>query len=584
MEQIKYNIDYLMDMVDVYLNTDFKDKNTSNGKNLTAMFNNDQPIRPINQSKYADMFRIFQQDCQKYHHLTSKNIPELKAILGKIMENENYITLSSEIIKGEEPMEDVEHEFIVTVRGENLPDVVSNIYERLMNYEIPFKMVAKVKNQPDCVYEISVLTNDEYYEKTRAFFQFLNLDELLVNKKVFGCKVFDYVEYDNLNLETGKSSTAVVGNIVVKAIINSIGLWSSEHPDVTIYGTKIYDYLKNAVNKDEAIVSVCRFINVSGDDLKTTIRKIIENSLVKEGLNPDNVFEYMKYAKSYEVREAKEKYDRELQEQVVESEPIVETTLVENKTEEEVVEDKKVYENEVVDEGPVIPPFAELTPENPIKPEIAEAIVDAVHKSDNDEFVKTIIVEQPVIKHEEEIKTQGESTIEEHDEMTKEEQKEEVEAKELEVDDDIKAITDEYLRLEETKSLSEKTNEEQKGEMLSKEETDALVEEALLVQDIEKYQGLVKLQDVNVQVANGQNLIEYLESNKTLSLIPINAIIMLDDGTTMSGYEFIEKRVIPAAIRLGHTSVQETIDKYVSDIQLMKEEPKKKKLFSFFRK
>ena len=125
MEQIKYNIDYLMDMVDVYLNTDFKDKNTSNGKNLTAMFNNDQPIRPINQSKYADMFRIFQQDCQKYHHLTSKNIPELKAILGKIMENENYITLSSEIIKGEEPMEDVEHEFIVTVRGENLPDVVN---------------------------------------------------------------------------------------------------------------------------------------------------------------------------------------------------------------------------------------------------------------------------------------------------------------------------------------------------------------------------------------------------------------------------------------------------------------------------
>ena len=120
--------------------------------------------------------------------------------------------------------------------------------------------------------------------------------------------------------------------------------------------------------------------------------------------------------------------------------------------------------------------------------------------------------------------------------------------------------------------------------MLSKEETDALVEEAMLVQDIEKYQGLVKLQDVNVQVANGQNLIEYLESNKTLSLIPINSIIMLDDGTTMSGYEFIEKRVIPAAIRLGHTSVQETIDKYVSDIQLMKEEPKKKKLFSFFRK
>ena len=532
MGDIKYNIDYLMDMVDVYLNTDFIDKNTSNGKNLTAMFNNDQPIRPINPNKYANMFRVFQEDCQKYHKLTSKDIPELKAILGKIMENENYITLSSEIIKGEEPMEDVEHEFIVTVRGENLPDVVNSIYERLMNYEIPFKMVAKVKNQPDCVYEISVLTNDEYYEKTRAFFQFLNLDELLVNKKVFGCKVFDYVEYDNLNLETGKSSTAVVGNLVVSAVVNAINAWSIAHPSVNIYGSSIYDYLKNATNKDEAIVSVCRFINVSGDDLKPTIKTLIENSLIKEGLNPDNVFEYMKYEKSYKKRETEEKYNRELQEQSFINEPLVESSL--EKTTQEKIED-----------GPVIPPFAELTPEKPIKPEIAEAIVDAVHKTDNDEFIKTIVVDPPIIKHEEEIKIQSESATSEHDEMTK---------------------------------------EQEKGEMLSKEETDALVEEALLVQDIEKYQGLVKLQDVNVQVANGQNLIEYLESNKTLSLIPINAIIMLDDGTTMSGYEFIEKRVIPAAIRLGHTSVQETIDKYVSDIQLMKEEPRKKKMFSLFRK
>lgn len=118
---------------------------------------------------------------------------------------------------------------------------------------------------------------------------------------------------------------------------------------------------------------------------------------------------------------------------------------------------------------------------------------------------------------------------------------------------------------------------------LTEEERTNLIDESEQLNKIEKYQGLLSIDEAFEVLRPGFTVYDYLEQNNVLNLIPLDAEILLDDGITMSGIEFIKTRVIPGVKYYNQNTVIDTIQKYSTDY-MNKIESERIKLGGLFRR
>ena len=327
-------------------------------------------------------------------------------------------------------------------------------------------------------------------------------------------------------IKDGKKADQVIGTSFINALDTTLAEVSSSHPDLTIDGKSLSDYMLNEANKDLARQTVYKKIAEVDNTLGDKVYELILLDMKELGLDPDNMYVF-----------------------------------------------DTVNEKLNTTYGPLVTVGDEIKEENKLGDKLDQFVNSLDEPKKEDNGIEDILskLEMPTFESTEPVK--------EVEPMTKED--EIVDTTMNNVGNQVGNIISNSVQSDVAKTIANLTPEEKVSMAQAIDQT----QETLEVEN--KYLGLLdgvedwsfdsKVKDID---GNPITLLEYLEKNNALQKVPFNSLVTLLDGTTPDGKEVTGKKFLSKYVldslrlnesspsSLGGLTIEEIMEKYIEKIEL----------------
>ena len=351
-------------------------------------------------------------------------------------------------------------------------------------------------------------------------------------------------------IKDGKKADQVIGSSFIKALDTTLAEVSSSHPDLTIDGKSLSDYMLNETNKDLARQTVYKKIAEVDNTLGDKVYELILLDMKELGLDPDNM---------YVFDTVNEKLNTTYGPLVTVGDELKEEDNLGGKLDQFV---KTLDEPKKDDKGIEdilskleMPTFESTEPTKEIPPIPTEALNPAPEESVETGLSHDV---EPMTTEDEIVDTT----------MNK-------------VGNQVNDIITNAVQSDVAKTIANLTPEEKVSMAQAIDQT----QETLEVEN--KYLGLLdgvedwsfdsKVKDID---GNPISLLEYLEKNNALQKVPFNSLVTLLDGTTPDGKEITGKKFLSKYVldslrlnesspsSLGGLTIEEIMEKYIEKVEL----------------
>ena len=561
--------EYLSYLLNVYI--DSQDFNTKDGSDFISLFNIDASSAGNTNDDYFaflnEAYRYFLKKRGSGKRMVGcteeeqqKLIVEAKNEMNSLVSVPGYLVFDTSQLRGEDLLE-IEHQFAINVDAKDIYSVMNSILngaikdnDNQVDLVLSTRQVlGHLKNG----YSDTIVVGST----TPGLDSVLRvIDSLPETEKAkfkrpcqFGTVIDGMLSYSSFDLERGMSARSIIGKAFIETIDNIIKEIAQNAEDFKMFA----DALESSEDKDKVRTHALRVVREVYPDIFGSLVDRIKEEIAINGIKPEYLF--------------------------------ISDTVAANlhNTYGSIIDTEEVEEEVTIQD---IEPEVDVVPVTPVV--VGDTVIEDVVTEE-----VPMVTEIPVVDEVNPQEIQIQPTEEANDIPM------------INVEDLI-AQNGEFSEVnpEETLDVRELMESIDDPQVLTEQEIDSLVEEAIVQDMVESTSVVVNDNNRDAYLAIGITeellntgvfdkagrsitLYEYLESNDTLNKIPVDASVTLAtdvigfaSGSVMTGADFISKIVVQYATKLGEVSVDELIDKYATNISLDKKEQEEKGIKGFFKR